>query len=75
MIKATFKKDKLHLWSLGITFQGGRDFVEHPYRKMRCYYPICAMIIMLAKWQFTMAIFKPANITFNRAERRANHMK
>lgn len=75
MYKASFSKKKLHLWSFGLTIQAGRDFITHPYRNYKIFYPICAIIFMFAKWSFTMSVYKPANVMLNRAERRANHMK
>lgn len=73
--KAAFQKQKLHLWSLGLTVQAGLDFVTHPYHGGKCYYPIFAIILMVAKWSFTVSFYRPPQIKLNRQQRRANGLK
>lgn len=75
MIKASFQKSKIHLFSLGVTLQGGRDYITHPYHKGKCYYPVFAIIVMVAFWSFTLSVYRPPKVLFNRQQRRANHMK
>lgn len=73
--KASFQKQKLHLWSLGLNFQAGLDFVSHPYHGGKCFYPIFAVILMIAKWSFTLSFYRPPKIKLNRQQRRANGLK
>lgn len=75
MIKGSIEAKKLHLFSLGLSFQAGRDYVAHPYHKGKCYYPIFAVIILFAWWQITASLYTPPRIMLNRAQRRANHLK
>lgn len=75
MIKFQFEKKKLHLFSLGLNMQCGRDFIPHPYHLGKCTYPIFAVILMLAYWSLTLSVFQPPIIKLNRAQRRANHLQ
>lgn len=75
MIKAQFYCKKIHLWSLGINIQVGRDFITHPYHKGKIYYPVFAFILMFFYWNITLSVYNPPKIMLNRAQRRANKMQ
>lgn len=72
MIKANFTKEKLDGYGVAFGFEFVNVKVEHPYRSMKLKQPTFSAVLRLLKWQFYLMIYKPANVTLNRKQSRAN---
>lgn len=74
MIKAQFSKEKLNGYGLVVGFEFANVKVQHPYRSWSENQPTFTFAFRIWKWQFYLMIYKPANVTLNRKQRRANKL-
>lgn len=72
MLKANFTKEKLDGYGVAVGFEFVNVKVTHPYRSETLKQPTFSAVLRLLKWQFYLMIYKPANVTLNRKQRRAN---
>ena len=72
MIKAQLTHERLAGFGLAAGFEFVNVKVPHPYGRGVCPQPTFAMTIRIALWQFYIMIYKPADFSLTRRERRAN---
>lgn len=72
MIKAQFTRERLDGFGLAAGFEFVKVKVPHPYGRGVCPQPTFAMTIRIAVWQFYFMVYRPANFSLTRKERRAN---
>lgn len=75
MLKAQFARERLDGYAMAVGIEFVKIKVKHPYRNLTENQPTLTLALTLVKWAFYLMIYKPAKLKFNRAERRANHLK
>lgn len=75
MLKSQFACERLDGFALAVGVEFVNVKVQHPYRNLKEKQPTFTLALSLIKWSIYLMIYKPAKIKFNRAERRANHLK
>lgn len=74
MIKAQFTKEQVQGFGLGLAIEFCRVKVQSPYKGVTHSQPTFTLAMRFAKWQFYLIIYKPANVTLNRHDRRRLHI-
>lgn len=74
MLKANFSKQKLNGYGVAVGVEFVNVVVKRPYRSETLKQFTFSAVLRLLKWQFYLVVYKPANVTLNRMQRRANKL-